>query len=77
MRNMQQEVAAANYLKPKEMAARLNCTPQHVNELVRTGVIAPAINVASPGKRARYRVDPAVFEEYLERSTVQPTETAA
>lgn len=75
MRTAVQEYAAANYLRPKDMAARLNCTAAHVNELIRTGVIAPAIDVAVPGKekhRANYRVAPEVFEEYLARSIVQP-----
>lgn len=68
MRNPEQSVAAYTYLRPAEVAERLNVSRSHVNELVRTGKLE-AVNISLTA-RPLYRIAPAALDEYLKRQKV-------
>jgi excisionase family DNA binding protein len=70
MRTKEQEVAAYTYLKPAEIAERLNCEPAHVLNLIHAKAL-PAINIGT-GKRPEYRVDPAAFEAFIVARSTRP-----
>ena len=63
MRTKEQEVAAYTFLKPAEIAERLNCTPVHVVNLIKAKKLS-AINIGT-GNKPEYRVAPAVFDDFM------------
>ena len=69
MRTPEQEIAAYNYLTVQQVADKLQCTAQHVNTLIRTGKLAPVVNIAV-GRRAHYRIAPHVLEAFIAQATV-------
>jgi len=52
-----------------EVASVLGCGYHHVLNLIHAGKL-PAINISTGKGLAAYRIDPAVFAEFMERSKV-------
>lgn len=62
----------SRWLTPPAIAQQLGVKVETVHGWIRHGELR-AISVSAPGKRPRFRIDPADLEAWIARRTVAPT----
>ena len=75
MRAVEQEQARYNWLRPSQVAERLDCSTEHALALLRSGAFGAGVKDISlrPGEgRPEYRIAPEAVDEFLAARTVTP-----
>lgn len=70
MRTREQARAAYTHLRPSRVAEQLDCSVQHVINLIKRGHL-PAKNIGT-ARRPEYRIAPESLEAFLDARTVEP-----
>ena len=70
MRTRQQEIAAYTWLRVSAVAEELDCSVQHVHDLIAADAFGDGVINIGTGRRSEYRISREALDRFLRARTV-------